>query len=222
VLITLVIIGVVAALTIPNLMQKYTEQATVKKVQKFYSNLSNAYTLAMKENGTIDGWGITGNNVESASLLYKILFKPYFKIAKNCGTNNKGNCLANVIYKKLNNEDSWNFSHATYYQVVLDNGAVIFFRGHSSNDTAYVVYDVNGHKEPNQWGRDTFSFWLRKDRAIPSGLKAGGELTALPFISNCQKTNDGGGCAAWVIYKGNLDYLHCDGLTWKSKSCKDK
>ena len=62
VLITLVIIGVVAALTIPNLLQKYQEQATVKKVQKFYSTLSNAYSIAMKENGPASEWGTTSGS----------------------------------------------------------------------------------------------------------------------------------------------------------------
>ena len=79
VLITLVIIGIVAALTIPNLMQKYTEQATVKSVQKFYSNLSNAYNLAMKENGPVGEWGLTGQDEQSAAKIYEILIKPYFK-----------------------------------------------------------------------------------------------------------------------------------------------
>ena len=71
VLITLVIIGVIAALTIPNLMQKYQEQTTVKKVQKFYSTLSNAYSLAVKENGSVKDWGLrAGYTFEGAEKIY--------------------------------------------------------------------------------------------------------------------------------------------------------
>ena len=58
VLITLGIIGVVAALTIPTLVQKYDERATVVKVKQFYSDFSEAYKLAVIENGTIDTWGL--------------------------------------------------------------------------------------------------------------------------------------------------------------------
>lgn len=49
VLITLGIIGVVAAMTIPVLVQKYKEQATVTRVKKFYSVFSQAYTMAINE-----------------------------------------------------------------------------------------------------------------------------------------------------------------------------
>ena len=44
VLITLTIIGVIAAITIPNLMQKYKNRVTVTKVQKAYNILSRAAT----------------------------------------------------------------------------------------------------------------------------------------------------------------------------------
>ena len=42
VLITLTIIGVIAAITIPNLMQKYTKHQYVVGLKKAYSELSNA------------------------------------------------------------------------------------------------------------------------------------------------------------------------------------
>ena len=42
VLITLTIIGVIAALTIPNLMQKWHDHADVQKVKEAYSILNNA------------------------------------------------------------------------------------------------------------------------------------------------------------------------------------
>ena len=51
VLITLTIIGVIAALTIPNLMQKWGDHADVQKVKEAYSILSNAYKLMIQENG---------------------------------------------------------------------------------------------------------------------------------------------------------------------------
>ena len=58
VLITIGIIGVVAALTLPPLIQDYREQATVTRVKKFYSVFSQAYAMAVQENGTIDNWGL--------------------------------------------------------------------------------------------------------------------------------------------------------------------
>lgn len=54
VLITLGIIGVVAALTIPTLMQKADEQATVSALKKTYSTLTQAYNLAVNDNSSPD------------------------------------------------------------------------------------------------------------------------------------------------------------------------
>lgn len=44
--------------------------------------------------------------------------------------------------------------------------------------------------------------------------------TENPF-SNCNKSNSGAGCAAWVIYNENMDYLYCNNLSWDGKTtCK--
>ncbi len=64
VLITLGIIGVVAALTLPSLIQNYREQAIVARVKKFYSVFSQAYAMAVLENGTIDNWGLKDSVTE--------------------------------------------------------------------------------------------------------------------------------------------------------------
>jgi len=225
VLITLVIIGVIAALTIPNLMQKYQEQATVKKVQKFYSNLSNAYSLAMKENGNIEGWGTTYRDEESAAKVYEILFKPYFKIAKDCGPTNKGNCITNNAYKNLNNTTSSGFGYnvKNYYKITLDDGAAVFFNKYDQN-LININYDVNGIKGPNQRGKDFFYFMITRGKIFPIGIPSGNySFSSYSFNAHCNSTtSDGYGCTAWVIYKGNMDYLHCDGLTWDKHSCKDK
>ena len=225
VLITLVIIGVIAALTIPNLMQKYTEQTTVKKVQKFYSNLANAYNLAAKDNGPASEWGIIGITEENSNKVYEMLFKPYFKIARNCRETNTGKCITNSPYKRLNNETMKNYDISTYFKIVLEDGATVWGRTATESEsgaiTIIINYDVNGPKKPNQFGKDTFEFAINKNKVFPYGIQSGAYVYA-PFNSSCKNiTQSGNGCAAWVIYKGNMDYLHCD-LTWDKNSCKEK
>lgn len=56
VLITLGIIGVVAALTLPNLLVNYRKTVTVNKVKKFYSMMSQATNASMAENGPMGSW----------------------------------------------------------------------------------------------------------------------------------------------------------------------
>jgi len=62
VLITLGIIGVVAALVMPSLIANQKEKETVVKLKKVYSVLSNAYLMAQEEYGTPDNWNIIGSN----------------------------------------------------------------------------------------------------------------------------------------------------------------
>ena len=57
VLITLGIIGVVAAMTIPTLIANYQEKQTVSRLTKAYATISNAYQMAKVENGDFSSWG---------------------------------------------------------------------------------------------------------------------------------------------------------------------
>ena len=83
VLITLGIIGVVAAMTLPTLIQKYQEKVTVNKLKKMYSVLSQAYNLYRIDNEL----EIIPYTAEGAEKAFNI-FKPYLKIATDCGTTN--------------------------------------------------------------------------------------------------------------------------------------
>ena len=89
VLITLTIIGVIAALTIPNLSRKWSDHADVQKVKEAYSILNNAYKMCIAENGTPDlwSWGKTLPNWASPAPLEECI-RSHLKIQKYCGTAN--------------------------------------------------------------------------------------------------------------------------------------
>ena len=103
VLITLTIIGVIAAITIPNLMQKWKKHEVEVKIKEANSILSNALTIAKAENGDIDdvfeSIGIVGyayqtkssdDNRKSISNFTTRYIVPYIKGSKVCGLNNNG------------------------------------------------------------------------------------------------------------------------------------
>lgn len=56
VLVTLGIIGIVAALTIPTLVANYRKKVVVSKLKKVYSDLQQAVKLSEADNGTCDTW----------------------------------------------------------------------------------------------------------------------------------------------------------------------
>ncbi|MBP7211842.1 type II secretion system protein [bacterium] len=215
VLITLGIIGIVAALTIPTLMQKTQEHETISKLKKVYATLTNAYELAVNENGSMDGWNITTDSAGLTNLVTPLL--PHLQVAKNCGTGT--GCFPNVIYKRQDNGNQYNWETVTdRYKIQLSDGTLVMF------NTAYVdpsikyaqIYvDLNGFKKPNKLGEDFFYFYIYKnpEKILPAGVPS---VEGNDAMNNCY--NSGWNCAAWVLQYENMDYLHCSGLTWGGKT----
>lgn len=214
VLITLGIIGVVAALTLPMLIGKYNEVATVSKVKKMYSTLSNAMLAAVNENGTADTWTSdyagpwVSSQKNSQSIAEKLV--PQFKLLKDCGF--KKDCMMVVDYKFLNGS-AWgtysNYRDKYFYKIILNDGSAVIIKAQGDNcnltdggwpnTCGYILYDVNGEKEPNMFGKDVFSFLIMKDSIKPNKL------------DNCDKTSTNRQCtgaAAYILTNGNMNYLH--------------
>ena len=89
VLITLGIIGIVAAITLPNLIQSSFEKRTVSILRETQSILSQAIRMAEEENGDVSGWGFKGGMDPNVSQTIMNYLKPHMKIAVDCGFTNK-------------------------------------------------------------------------------------------------------------------------------------
>lgn len=224
VLITLGIIGVVAAMTMPTLIQKYQEKATVTKVKKFYSMLSQAYQMAIVNNGSPEEWGLT-----SEILLTNL--QPYLKFIEYCPEGN-GDCHSGTYILENNGNRESNYftsrpsarlADGLIMQSLIKSGGCSYSLGSDKNESnicgEYTV-DINGDNKPNQYGKDIFLFHATKYGVIAAGNANYTADTNFNFKRGCLGT--GWGCTAWVIYNGNLDYLHCpDELDWdKKRSCK--
>ena len=71
--------------------------------------------------------------------------------------------------------------------------------------------DTDGYKGENTVAKDIFEFWITKQgQIVPFGTP---EDTSHP-ISDCAMNQSGWGCAAWVIYKENMDYLKGKTVAW--------
>lgn len=213
ILLALTIIGVVAAITIPNIVNHYKDEVTVRIVTKFYSNVAQAYTKLLAEEGPPDIWeGLTESTVTNGKIFYE-QFKPYLIIQYDC-SNNKPGCFPSSRYKTLSGELSSNFTTAKErYNAILNDGAAISFLAHPKskidkadiannreNNYGVVYIDVNGSKPPNVHGKDLFGFDITKHGIFPSPLSKG-------RINDC--VTIGYSCSGWVISHKNLDYLYC-------------
>lgn len=229
VLITLGIIGVVAALTMPPLIAKYKEKVTITKLKKFYSVMSQAYQSAVFDNGTADTWGLTTDGAGAVRFLN--VLTPYFN-AKNCGLGL--GCAPNVTYKHLNGGNDNNpatdtnlatmlFNDGTHLWLSIASGNCTSNRGTTKelqSVCALGYIDTNGFKPPNKIGVDAFFFYWSTDRVIPSGTR---DDTSYPFQSRCQVTGglsgaQGQACTAWAITNENMEYLRCNNLSWSGKT----
>jgi hypothetical protein len=75
-----------------------------------------------------------------------------------------------------------------------------------------MAVDTNGKQPPNILGKDLFRFYVTKNTIVPEGTT---DETLYKF-DNCL----GGdfGCTAWVLMNENMDYLHCNDLSWNGKT----
>ncbi len=215
VLITLAIIGVVAALTIPVVVRNYQERQIVTSVKKMYSQISQAVNLAQAKEGPIENWGWTTytETYEGGAAVGEIL-APHLKILKKCEIGS--DCFGSG-YKQLNGDDytftasnycpGYKLADGSFYFVATLGKDCNFKTGTSKelmNTCGSIYVDINGNKKPNTWGKDVFIFNMTKYGVIPAGTK---DATIFPF-SGCSKQGTGWGCAAWVVAKDNLDYLN--------------
>ncbi|MBR1753944.1 type II secretion system protein, partial [bacterium] len=229
VLITLGIIGVVAALTIPTLMQKTNEREIISALKKSHSNLSQAYKLAKVEHGSPDTWYNEESDVNDTtrSTLMGEIFKPYLKNAKYCGTGTGLGCFDYETSVDFAGNEKIKYGNETYLsKFILADGTSIFFfsyggtarnlGGPYKKSYGSIGVDINGAKLPNKKGVDTFLFIITEDTILPFGINGVEDTYAFPNACSSTSTNNDA-CAAWVIYNDNMDYLHCDDLSWNGK-----
>lgn len=227
VLITLGIIGIIAAITMPALVAEHRTKETVAKLKKFYSTIQQAQLMTIKNEGYAADWGIA-NSLSSGenSQIYYNNFKKYLNIQKDCGIST--NCLPpRLIYKYRNGTASGDFGTTyNFAKAVLADGSIFWIDinhgdcdyndGTTKNICGYIMFDINGYKKPNKMGDDLFYFIVLQDKIIPEGSGDYTPDSSDSFESGCYRY--GGSCTAWVIYNENMDYKHCTDLSWNGKT----
>ena len=238
VLITLTIIGVVAAMTLPTLVQSYLEKQRVTQLKTTVSRINQAVQQIEQEYGTIDTWGLTetfqgvdeeGKNIldYSSGAIFMTRLAKYFKGATFL--NNK-DIVAYV--KTLDGRTAfypWKVNSEDKRYLKLIDGTIIIIGWVSCSagikskcSDFWIVYP---RKKDSQLGVDVFNFLLYPQKGLlPNGWNARvGKLApkCSKFSSNINASSADRTCTAWVYYNENMDYLHCDDLNWQTKTkCK--
>ena len=138
VLIVIGIIGVVAALTLPNLNHATGDKETVTRVKKAYSTLSDAFDRAQVVYGNFDTWfkGLeTESNVNKRFEVFAKRVTEFMKISKDCGISNDSDTDCYVYSPIIGNGG---------YTVSLPDGMLVGFAGVSEDKIKAIITAVIG------------------------------------------------------------------------------
>jgi prepilin-type cleavage/methylation N-terminal domain protein len=180
VLITLGIIGIVAAISIPTLIAKYQKSQTVTTLKESYSILQQAMRLSQDENGEVDSWDTTLNGHD---FFHKYLANYLKWQSEYTSTELKKTapryCLNGTPYTGTFYTQDIS-SHFT-----LLNGSMITTQIDGVGMT--IGIDVNGLSKPNKVGRDNFMFYLTPRYGL---VPLGGKGTTAYFNYGNRTRND--------------------------------
>ena len=149
-LITLGIIGIVAAMTIPTLITSYQKEVTVQRLKQMYSIINQA--AKMYTNDTETEFGSFDTQLTPKEFFEKY-FSSYLKVVQSCEPASE--CYKNETPIAVDRKTQIDLPP---YMVSLING---IFVGYFSNIGGAIFYvDINGASKPNRAGRDIFYFYL--------------------------------------------------------------
>ena len=227
VLITLGIIGVVAAVTLPTLVANYQKTVWVNQLKKTYSTLNEGFKQMAASEGCTT---LRCADISEDSPITKLDFtkaKTKEKLVKTFKLENvyvgatPSNSIYNYKIKYFSGEES-TFSDIDTESILFgttSSGEIISF--FYAEEGSIMFVDINGLKSPNTYGRDIFAFAVFDINdtvmVVPFGSKkffeawvAGGVIDGMPdeeriqFINDgCTATNaDGFTCAEKIIMDG--------------------
>ena len=212
VLITLGIIGVVAAMTMPSLIQNARNRELESGLKKGASVIGQALNMYQAENGV----PITAD-IGTHELKPKIV--KYFNVLTDCGfghddsdtacIKNYGDDRNSTTYKNFTGTGSIELGRFDDGQFVLSDGSLILLENNNNWDGSagmlFISVDVNGYnRRPNRLGQDLFMFQIVDDgKLLPMGAE--GTYYYHENDAYCSKTSTNSMNGAGCTYKALSD-----------------
>jgi prepilin-type N-terminal cleavage/methylation domain-containing protein len=190
VLITLGIIGVVAALILSTLIQNYQKKVMATRLKQAYSILSSAIKLSE----TTQGAPLSNEILLTGVYLYSNDTVGWFKT--NIVPYMQGVTFVNIrdiswFSKTPNGTRRSYFAFGEKGAYCLSNGMCFYFINHTGA-YAYIGVDLNGPAKPNRVGHDVFYFALHFDDA--KGAYIDGKVYTVNSKTTLETLYDNGSC----------------------------
>lgn len=189
VLITLGIIGVVAALTIPTLINNSQTTQFKTAWKKAYSSFAQTFLILQSDGGA--DWTPSTNAMRDS-------FEPYFKTLKKCDASGDDCWHSGATIKNITSTAMMP-DYSSFPGIVTVDGMKIIF--YSSNVAAgWVMVDVNGDKKPNVLGRDIYGLRLDQNTRTASAFTEAAWGTCNPPVVGLEGVGHLGlGCSEYYL-----------------------
>lgn len=180
VLIALVIIGVIAAITIPTIVADSQKQEKISRLKKVQTTLGGLILRSNVDNGPMNTWPMGGEIGDVREDYWNVYFRPYFSDVRLCSNSFDCGYKYDLSFSKWQ-DVSWQvITGTTRLLFILSDGTVIFYpisTTDKNGNPSYVekVYvDINGPKEPNTYCKDVFPFKrdYQKNSIVPMDCTA--------------------------------------------------
>lgn len=210
VLVTLGIIGVVAALTLPILTNKHQNSVALAGIKVAYAKINDGF-LFMRSDENLDDLrslsvfrNMTPETFQDESVQANLdeQMKKYFNIVKSYKAGET--CSECPVYVKMNGElaDGGQYDYA--WRGFSSDGMIYFMhlsgpqeaanKGKIQSIVAYFFVDINGTKLPNKWGKDMFQYALAQNGMLYSAW--GKELSEAMPESQTYWGENSSGCGS--------------------------
>jgi type II secretory pathway pseudopilin PulG len=213
-----VIIGIIAAITVPTVIANSNANANLAKIKKNYSTFSQAIMRSKSENGPIDEWYEAVNKEPNA--YFSTYLKPYINIMRICEDYNSCGYNSITPWKFLNNSKyNWNIntSEGRLFFYLLDGVFIALQTGAYSGCSKYnddgscaknsfesiatpnIIMDINGPKKPNVFGKDVFFMSFSNSKGV---IPYGDSLNQDTIKNDCSKGHSGFYCLKYLMLNG--------------------
>lgn len=184
VLVTMGIIGVISALTVPTLVNNYQRKALTLQLRKTVSDIENAVDMLITEEGKTKFSATSYYNNLDGFITNRL------KTIKTCTKDKTNECFANENYNTINGAAGSAFTCEGNSYVLASSAAICMTK---SGTSVKVNIDVNGQDGPNIGGRDMFIFMINSN----------GEITGTGNEDTCTTSNFGDGCYDLLAEENN-------------------
>ena len=194
ILISNVIIGIIAAITIPLIYTNYIKEVTVQKLKKGFASVCDIVKLSELDNGPLKDWefdtAYNQNGVDSD--FFKKYFEPYI-----IGTKKYGAHSPDRVEYPVNNIDGQRANNILVWYVLSDGTGLTMFS--DGINYCWILIDINASNSPNRLGKDIFMLDIYRNGKVRFwGDTNYASSTVYPCKKGTGAQYAGATCGAWI------------------------